>query len=272
LREAEAVKGAALQRLLHERNNLDAEETRAREEAQRLRQRLGVSEQDLARERVLEQDAAAALAGLEGEAGELETANARSGENLAEAEERVQALAARLAEREQTSDRLTAELSVEQVTGRLDAMFYDRSYSGNSLVDVTYASSADGGITWSEPQKVSGSPAGTPAFTPAVDVNDSGTVAVTYYDFRYDTPDTATALTDYWIRTSTDRGATWAPSQRVTPTSFDMKKAPIAGGYFIGDYQGLDHAGDTFKLFFVQTNSTNDGSNPTDVYAADVTS
>ncbi|MFL5605803.1 MAG: sialidase family protein [Gemmatimonadaceae bacterium] len=46
-------------------------------------------------------------------------------------------------------DRLTAELSVEQVTGRLDAMFYDRSYSGNSLVDVTYASSADGGITWS---------------------------------------------------------------------------------------------------------------------------
>src|SRR4029077_9314460 len=41
LREAEAVKGAALQRLLHERNSLDAEEARAREDAQRLRQRLG---------------------------------------------------------------------------------------------------------------------------------------------------------------------------------------------------------------------------------------
>jgi chromosome segregation protein len=111
LREAEAVKGAALQRLLHERNNLDAEETRAREEAQRLRQRLGVSEQDLARERTLEQDAVAALAGLEAEAHELEGANARCGENLAEAEERVQALTATLAEREQTSDRLTAELA-----------------------------------------------------------------------------------------------------------------------------------------------------------------
>jgi hypothetical protein len=41
LRENEAVRGAALQRLLHERDALDAEEARAREEAQRLRQRIG---------------------------------------------------------------------------------------------------------------------------------------------------------------------------------------------------------------------------------------
>jgi hypothetical protein len=32
--------------------------------------------------------------------------------------------------------------------GRLDAMFDDRSYSGNALVDVTYTSSTDGGVTW----------------------------------------------------------------------------------------------------------------------------
>jgi hypothetical protein len=50
-----------------------------------------------------------------------------------------------------------------------------------------------------------------------------------------------------------------------------MKKAPDAGGYFVGDYEGLDHAGDTFKLFFVQTNNADTGTNPTDVYAADAT-
>ncbi len=111
LREAEAVKGAALQRLLHERNNLDAEETRAREEAQRLRHRVGVSEQDLARERVLEQDAGTALGALENEAGELEAANATSSENLAEAEEKALALTAALAERERNLDRLTSELA-----------------------------------------------------------------------------------------------------------------------------------------------------------------
>jgi hypothetical protein len=109
------------------------------------------------------------------------------------------------------------------------------------------------------------------AFTAAVDVNAAGAVGVTYYDFRNDTPDTATALTDYWIRTSTDGGATWAPSQRVTPASFDMKKAPIARGYFTGDYEGLDHAGNTFKVFFVQTHNADTGTNPTDVYAADAT-
>ena len=32
--------------------------------------------------------------------------------------------------------------------GRIDVMFDDRSYSGNALVDVTYASSSDGGATW----------------------------------------------------------------------------------------------------------------------------
>ena len=48
-----------------------------------------------------------------------------------------------------SGDRLNVELSIEPVTGRLDAMFYDRSWTGNALVDVTYASSADGGAQWS---------------------------------------------------------------------------------------------------------------------------
>ena len=111
LREAEAAKGAALQRLLHERNSLDAEETRASEDAQRLRQRLGVSEQDLARERILDEDARTALAGLEGEARELEAADATAVESLAQAEETVQALAATLAICERNLERLTAELA-----------------------------------------------------------------------------------------------------------------------------------------------------------------
>jgi hypothetical protein len=50
-----------------------------------------------------------------------------------------------------------------------------------------------------------------------------------------------------------------------------MKKAPRARGYFVGDYEGLDHAGDIFKVFFVQTNAVDAVSNPTDVYAADAT-
>ncbi len=46
-----------------------------------------------------------------------------------------------------SGDRFGAELSAAP-NGRLDVMFDDRSYSGNALVDVTYATSDDGGATW----------------------------------------------------------------------------------------------------------------------------
>jgi hypothetical protein len=45
-------------------------------------------------------------------------------------------------------DQFGAELSTAP-NGRLDVSFYDRRYSGNGLVDVTYATSSDGGATWS---------------------------------------------------------------------------------------------------------------------------
>ncbi len=46
-------------------------------------------------------------------------------------------------------DRINVEISVEPVSGRIDLMANDRSWSGNSLFDVTYLSSNDGGATWS---------------------------------------------------------------------------------------------------------------------------
>ena len=44
-------------------------------------------------------------------------------------------------------DRFMGELSAAP-NGRLDASFWDRSYSGNQLEDLTYATSSDGGQTW----------------------------------------------------------------------------------------------------------------------------
>ena len=111
LRENEAAKGAALQRLLHERNNLDAEENRAREDSQRLRQRIALAEHDVTRERTLEEDARAAFANLEREAQELREADGKAGEALKEAEERALTSSEILAERERRLEQLTAELA-----------------------------------------------------------------------------------------------------------------------------------------------------------------
>ncbi|HEY5338751.1 MAG TPA: chromosome segregation protein SMC [Rhizomicrobium sp.] len=111
LRQHEAERSAALHRLTVEREALDAEEQRAREEAQRLRQRIGQSEQDLLREQALDADASTALEKLSAESAELEAATARAQGDLAAAETRTAELAEALTERERKLERLNAELA-----------------------------------------------------------------------------------------------------------------------------------------------------------------
>jgi chromosome segregation protein len=109
LRQTEAERGAALHRLIVERDALDAEEARAREAAQRLRQRIAQAEADVARERGLDADAEAALGKLAAEATDIETAIANSANDVADAESQALALAEALKEAEGKLERLTAE-------------------------------------------------------------------------------------------------------------------------------------------------------------------
>jgi chromosome segregation protein len=111
LRAIEAEKGAALHRLVVERDALDAEETRAREAAQRLRQRIGQSDQDIAREQTLDADAETALAKLSDESRNLEAMTARAAEDLTAAEELSAELTDTLSEAERLLERLTSELA-----------------------------------------------------------------------------------------------------------------------------------------------------------------
>jgi hypothetical protein len=98
---------------------------------------------------------------------------------------------------------------------------------------IAFSKSLDGGLTWSEPVRINSRP-DVQAFTPSVEVLPDGTIAVTHYDLRNNTPDPATLPTDYWFLHSHDGGTTWTET-RVTPTSFDHELAPIARGYFLGD-------------------------------------
>ena len=98
--------------------------------------------------------------------------------------------------------------------------------------------------------KVNDTPAGAQdAFTPTVQVDANGRVAVLYYDLRDDDPKDAALMTAEWIAFSNDGGQTFGPSTRVTPP-FDHRAAAFAGGFFLGDYQGLGVAGNTFVPFF----------------------
>jgi hypothetical protein len=133
---------------------------------------------------------------------------------------------------------------------------------------ILLSRSTDGGHHWSTPVKVNQTPSGynEQAFTASVHVADNGDVAVTYYDFRNDEPDEpddSALSTDYWVvhcHAATEdcsKESSWdEETQLSSASSFDMRTAPYASGYFTGDYEGLDNFGATFTPFFVQGTGT----------------
>jgi len=111
LRNAEAERGAAHHRLIAQREQLDAEEQRAREAAQRVRQLIGQAQTDADREQALKNDADTALARLAEEESGLVAATENADENIAAAEALAAEFAATLADTEKLLERLTAELA-----------------------------------------------------------------------------------------------------------------------------------------------------------------
>jgi hypothetical protein len=131
---------------------------------------------------------------------------------------------------------------------------------------IVISSSTDGGLNWSDLRRVSSNKL-TQAFTGSVDVNDRGRLGVTYYDFTADDPSGGTLDTDYWATTARDGNATFSPRRRLTPQSFDMRTAPDANGFFVGDYEGLTNTGNNFLPVFVTANNGN-LANRTDVFSS----
>src|SRR5262249_5592922 len=56
--------------------------------------------------------------------------------------------------------------------------------------------------------------------------------------------------------------ANWAHELRLTNRSFDLERAPDPRGYFVGDYEGLAAAGNSFLALWTQP----DGTDPDHVF------
>jgi hypothetical protein len=130
---------------------------------------------------------------------------------------------------------------------------------------IVIASSEDGGLTWSDARRVSENKL-TQAFTGSVEVDERGAIGVTYYDFTADDPSGGPLNTDYWFTAARRGDARFSPRERLTEDSFDMRTAPDANGFFVGDYEGLATSGRRFAPVFVTANSGN-LANRTDVFS-----
>lgn len=155
--------------------------------------------------------------------------------------------------------------------GDLYVAWQDARPNGGQADAIVVSKSTDGGFTWSRFVKVNQTPTGLAignqqAFTPSVHVATDGTVAVTYYDFRNN--DAGVDLkTDYFAihchpsaTVSCTSSGDWGDEIQVTDTSFDMRQAPFAGGFFTGDYEGLASNGSVFLPFFSQSHQTDPAS------------
>jgi len=160
--------------------------------------------------------------------------------------------------------------AVDRRNGTVYAVWQDSRFSKGKRDDVLLIRSKDRGRTWSAPIKVNDTPAGAQAaFTPTVQVDANGRVAVLYYDLRNDaSARDGTLTTTEWIAFSTDGGRAFGPSTRLSP-DFDHAAAAFAGGFFLGDYQGLGVAGKKFVPFFGATlQAQADGRIGSDIFAA----
>jgi hypothetical protein len=141
------------------------------------------------------------------------------------------------------------EVAVNRSNGNLYAVWMDARFSNFRYDSIAFSQSTNGGQSWSPAIQVNATPGGSAqnsqAFTPSVHVLDDGTVAVSYFDFRFNTASPASLDTDHWTvhchaaTESCASTASWNEESRVTPTSFDIRRAPYARGYFVGDYMGL---------------------------------
>lgn len=153
------------------------------------------------------------------------------------------------------------QFTADPNTGTLYAVWQDGSFSSTGAAKVAFSRSTDAGTTWSKPIRIDQSPGDVAAFTPAVHVSSNGTIGVTYYDLQNATS-AQPGLTDAYMVTcaaattdctSTANWSSGGQTRLSTTGSFDMTTAPNAGGYFVGDYEGVTSSLTTFDPFFIMT-------------------
>ena len=107
------------------------------------------------------------------------------------------------------------------------------TWAADSLPNVYFSRSTDGGNNWSSPVVVHSDTTGDQFWQWIAMDPKNGDLAIMYLDSRNDPKN---ILTQCYVSYSSDGGLTWI-DRLVSDTSFDLRKNPF-GGSFAGDYSG----------------------------------
>jgi hypothetical protein len=162
----------------------------------------------------------------------------------------------------------TTSLAYSPKTGRLLFVYQNNVNRPTSQADISYQTSSDGGMNWSNSKFLSTGSSGQPVvndqFFPWAASDESGRFYVIWFDRRLDP---ANVRINTWQAVSKNDAASFS-SQKISTQDWDPNLGFFGSGAFIGDYNGL--AASTDAVYAVWTDGRNNSIGQTGIGETDI--
>ena len=162
----------------------------------------------------------------------------------------------------------TTSLAYSPRTGTLLFVYQNNINRLVSKADISYQTSSDGGLHWSQMRFLSTDTSGHPArndqFFPWAASDESGRFYVIWFDRRLDN---ANVRINTWQATSINDAASFA-SAKISTHDWNPNLGFLTSGAFIGDYNGL--AASNKAVYPVWTDGRNDAISRTGIGETDI--
>ena len=162
----------------------------------------------------------------------------------------------------------TPSLAYSPRTGKLLFVYQNNINRPTSAADISYQTSTDGGLTWSDARFLStdssGQPAANDQFFPWAASTESGRFYVIWFDRRLD-PNNVRINT--WQAVSGNDAASFS-SAKISSQDWNPNDGFFSSGAFIGDYNAL--AASDQQVYPVWTDGRNDAIGETGIGETDI--
>ena len=162
----------------------------------------------------------------------------------------------------------TVSLAYSRRTGTLLYVYQNNVNRPVSAADISYQTSSDGGLHWSDMKFLSTNASGQPArndqFFPWAASDESGRFYVIWFDRRRDP---ANVRINTWQAGSTNNAVSFT-SAKISTQSWDPNLGFFTSGAFIGDYNGL--AASNNVVYPVWTDGRNNAIGRTGIGETDI--